>query len=85
MQQIKERVAASGISSGRVSLTYPRFLTEIIQVPTPAAQRPARPTPAAQRPARPPPRPYPQRAYIRVLHEAEKVQCLRSGTRSLTD
>ena len=43
MQQIKERVAASGISSGRVSLTYPRFLAEIIQVPTPAAQRPARP------------------------------------------
>ena len=54
MQQIKERLAASGMSSGRVSLTYPPFLTEIIQVPTPAAKRPARPTPAAQRPARPP-------------------------------
>ena len=51
---MSKRLAASGMSSGRVSLTYPRFLAEIIQVPTPAAQRPARPTPAAQRPARPP-------------------------------
>ncbi len=30
-----------------------------------------------------PPPPYTQRAYIRALLEAEKVQCSRSGTRSL--
>ena len=31
----------------------------------------------------PPPPPYTNRAYLRALLEAEKVQCFRSGTRSL--